>query len=108
MKLALQTDFALRTLMYLAAVSKRSTAAEVAGFFGISQPHVAKVVNQLARFGYVRSTRGVGGGIELGRPADKVTIGEVIEAFEGGLQLLECVTAESPVCTRSPACRTKW
>ena len=65
MRLTTQTDFALRTLMYLAAISGRATISQVAGLFDISSHHVAKVVNQLARLGYLRSIRGIGGGIEL-------------------------------------------
>src|SRR5687767_1186527 len=83
MRLTLQTDFALRTLLYLATIGRRSTVAEVAGLFGISANHVAKVVNQLARLGYVRSVRGIGGGIELARPAEEIRLGEVIRDFEG-------------------------
>lgn len=89
--LALQTDYALRTLMFLALQSERAKAADVAAFYGISPTHVAKVVNQLARLGFVRSVRGAGGGIELARPATEVRVGEVIRAFEGDLHLLDCV-----------------
>ena len=55
-----------------------ATVNEIAGFYRISSHHVAKVVNQLARLGYVRSIRGVGGGLELGRSAETVRIGDVI------------------------------
>jgi len=58
MPLTTQTDYALRTLMYLAARNGRATVADVAALFGISAHHVAKVVNQLARYGYIRSVRG--------------------------------------------------
>ena len=106
MRLALQTDYALRTLMYLAAVKSRATVGQVADFYGISQAHVAKVVNQLARFGFVRSIRGVGGGIELiGSPTD-VRVGAVVTAFEGNLHLLDCVGAEG-VCVIEQFCRLK-
>ena len=44
MRLTTQTDYALRTLMFLATVDRRATAGEVAGLFGISVHHVAKVV----------------------------------------------------------------
>ena len=97
MRLSLQTDYALRTLMYLASVSNRATIAEVSDFFSIPAPNVAKVVNQLARLGYVRSVRGIGGGIELATATDDVTIGEIVEAFEGSLHLLECVGTDD-VC----------
>lgn len=106
MPLTIQTDYALRTLMYLAARTGRATVADVAGLFGISVHHVAKVVNQLARFGYIRSVRGVGGGIELARHPEDVRVGEVVERFEGNLHLLDCVAAED-VCSIQSFCKLK-
>jgi len=106
MKLSLQTDYALRTLMFLASRPGRETIDRVADFFQISEPHLAKVVNQLSRLGYVRSVRGVGGGIELGRSADQITIGEVVLAMEGNLHLLDCVGTEN-ICVIQPACQLK-
>jgi Rrf2 family nitric oxide-sensitive transcriptional repressor len=106
MRLALQTDFALRTLMFLACRSGRATVAQVAALFGISGNHVAKVVNQLARLGYVRSIRGIGGGIELARAPEEIRIGEVVLAFEGGLHLLECVGTDN-VCAIESFCKLR-
>lgn len=106
MQLTIQTDYALRTLMYLASRDDRATVAEVATLFDISANHVAKVVNQLSRFGYIRSVRGLGGGIELAVPLDEIRLGEVIERFEGNLHLLECVGTEG-VCVIQPFCKLK-
>ena len=104
MRLAMQTDYAMRTLMYLAFRGERSTAAEVARFYGISAAHVAKIVNQLARLGYIRSIRGAGGGIELARDPDDVSIGEIITAFEGRMHLLDCVGTKD-VCAIQRFCK---
>ena len=106
MQLTMQTDYALRTLMYLASQDDRATVADVAGLFQISSHHVAKVVNQLSRLGYIRSVRGMGGGIELAVPLEKIRLGEVIERFEGNLHLLECVGTEN-VCIIQPFCKLK-
>lgn len=106
MRLSLQTDYALRTLMYLASDPDRTTIAEVAGFFHIPAPNVAKVVNQLARLGYVRSLRGIGGGIELAVAADEITIGEIVVAFEGSMHLLECVGTDK-VCVIQDYCKLR-
>ena len=106
MPLTTQTDYALRTLMYLAARSGRATVADVAGLFGISANHVAKVVNQLSRYGYIRSVRGIGGGIELAQQPDTIRLGEVVERFEGNLHLLDCVATEN-VCAIQPFCKLK-
>ncbi|HTI49547.1 MAG TPA: Rrf2 family transcriptional regulator [Planctomycetaceae bacterium] len=108
MRLALQTDYALRILMFLASRrgTARTTIAAVTDFFQISEAHVAKVVNQLARLGFVRSVRGAGGGIELGKDAAQIRLGEVLLAFEGNMHLLECVGTDN-VCVIQKHCKLK-
>ncbi|MCA9188737.1 MAG: Rrf2 family transcriptional regulator, partial [Planctomycetales bacterium] len=49
MKLTTQSDYAMRTLMYLATRSDRAHIKDIAVVFKISENHIAKVVNQLAR-----------------------------------------------------------
>lgn len=108
MRLSLQTDYALRTLMLLASrrTKKRLTIADVAAFFRISEAHVAKVVNQLARLGFIRGIRGAGGGIALARDAGQIRLGEVVAAFEGNLHLLECVGTDD-VCVIQEHCKLR-
>lgn len=106
MALTTQTDFALRTLMYLGTTGKRATAAQVAELYGVSLNHLAKVVNQLARLNLVRSVRGIGGGIELAKPPEEIPLGQVIEAFEGNLHMLDCVVTEN-VCAIQSFCKLK-
>ncbi len=103
MSLSLQTDYALRTLIYLAGRPDRTNIARIAEFYAISKDHVSKVVQQLSRLGYVRTIRGVGGGVELARQAEDIFIGEVVLAFEGNMHLLECVATDG-VCSIQPAC----
>ncbi len=103
MRLALQTDYALRTLLFLATRTGRTTVLDVAEFFGISAHHVGKVVHQLGRLGYVRNRRGPGGGIELARPVGEITVGRVVLDFEGNAHLLECVGTPG-VCAIQPGC----
>ena len=104
MKLALQTDYALRTLLYLFTRQERSTVNEIAEFYGISANHLGKVVHQLGRFGYVRNVRGPGGGIELGQEPGAITVGKVIRDFEGTeVHLLECLVKPG-VCVIQPGC----
>jgi Rrf2 family nitric oxide-sensitive transcriptional repressor len=105
-RLTTQTDFALRTLICLAAISGRATISQVAGLFDISSHHVAKVVNQLARLGYLRSIRGIGGGIELARRPEDIRLGQVIVEMEGNMHLLPCV-ATTDVCAIESFCKLK-
>ena len=104
MRLSLHTDYALRFLMFLVSRPERTTIAEVAGFFEISKDHLAKVTQRMVRLGYVRSIRGINGGIELTRSPDDITIGQVIRDFEGAMHYLECVGATTQVCVIQPGC----
>jgi Rrf2 family nitric oxide-sensitive transcriptional repressor len=106
MRLSLQTDYALRTLLYLGTRSGRSTVAEVAKFYGISAHHVGKVVHQLGKLGYVRNQRGPGGGIVLAKPPTAITVGQVVLDFEGNVHLLDCLGSPG-VCVIQPGCSLK-
>ena len=106
-RLNLSTDYALRTLLYLGMRPESQVSTrDVAEFYGISADHVSKVVQHLAHAGFVRSGRGRTGGIRLGRPAIEITVGAVVELFEGPVSLLECVSTEG-VCVIQPGCRLK-
>lgn len=106
MHLRLQTDYALRTLMFLAHVDRRATAEEIAGTFNVSKDHLVKVVQQLARWGYVRTHAGRGGGISLAKPAQEISLREVLERMEGPRGVLECVQLPE-VCPLEPGCRLR-
>jgi len=106
MRLSLHTDYALRTLLLLAVRPGRASVGQVAEFYRISKDHVAKVVQSLARLGYLRSIRGIGGGIELLRKPAEIRIGQVVRDFEGSMHLLDCVGVES-VCVIQPGCKLR-
>ncbi|MET4898320.1 Rrf2 family transcriptional regulator [Sphingomonadaceae bacterium jetA1] len=100
MKLTLFTDYAMRVLLHLAANPDRlCSIAEVARAYGISHNHLMKVVNDLARNGYIESVRGRFGGIRLGRAAGEINIGDVVRHTEDGFALVDCSN-----CVIAPAC----
>ena len=83
MRLAAFTDYGLRVLMRLAAApAEPSTTARLAEEFRIPYNHLAKVVQDLARGGFVTTQRGAGGGMRLARAPDKIGLGEVVRYLE--------------------------
>ena len=83
MKLQKASRFALYAVLELAADPARQlSAAEIAGKYGISTNHLAKVLRDLGRAGLVDSVRGVGGGYRFSGNAKRVTLYDVIEIFE--------------------------
>lgn len=92
MKLTKQTDFALRTLMYIAenGEGRRVFAQEIADAYGMPLNHLTKIVHKLSQLGYINTYRGRNGGIELGKKTQKISIRAVIEDFEPNLSPADC------------------
>lgn len=108
MKLNAFTDYSLRVLIYLATdPTRRATIAEIAAAFDIKPNHLTKVVHHLSKRGWVTTQRGKGGGLELGRPAPSIVVGEVVRAAEGAALPAECFATEHSRCAIVRACRLK-
>ena len=105
MRLTAFSDYTLRVLMYLALDRTRlATIPEIAASYDISQNHLMKVVNQLARAGVIESVRGRGGGIRLARAPEAIRIGEVVRATEGTAPIVECLSDDSQACPIAGTC----
>lgn len=101
------TDYALRVLMYCALHPERAArTSEIARAYGISENHLTKVAQQLAAGGFLRTTRGRGGGLRLHREPREIVVGEVVRWTEGTLRLVECFDADG-ACPLTTACRLK-
>ena len=108
MRLTSFTDYGLRALMRLAGEPDRVfTTGEIANEFAISRNHLTKVVRELADAGFVATHRGGGGGIRLARPAETISIGEVVRRLEARHAIVECFRADGGSCPLTPRCSLK-
>lgn len=90
---------ALHTMTILAARPHGYlTVSDVAAKLPVSENHLAKVLQRLARAGLVDSVRGPGGGFQLRRPAAEIRLLDVHEAIEGRFVVADCLFAH-PSCT---------
>lgn len=103
MKLRLQTDYALRALIYLAHTQRTTRAEEIAEAFIVSKDHLVKVIQMMARHGFVRTYPGRKGGVQLARGADQILVKDVMQAIEGKHGILDCVS-DPNVCPMEPGC----
>ncbi|HEY2576349.1 MAG TPA: Rrf2 family transcriptional regulator, partial [Streptosporangiaceae bacterium] len=86
MRLSARADYALRAAIEIATIGdSHVTAEQVARAQQIPVKFLETILTQLRRAGLVRSQRGPDGGFWLARPADEITLADIIRAIDGQL-----------------------
>jgi Rrf2 family protein len=106
MKITRAADYAIRLLAHLAAGEVETTSQTLARELGIPLNHLAKLVQTLARRGYLYTRKGKGGGLKLAIDPRKINLAEVIEAIEGPILVNECVFNKKN-CSYSGKCKVR-
>lgn len=86
MKVSTRGDYASRALLSLAlhdAESTPTSVRDIALRTGLPQPYLEQILLALKGAGIVRSKRGVGGGYVLARPAEHITLAQIVSAVDG-------------------------
>jgi len=99
-------EYGIRAMTYLAARPYGELAAlrDIGREQDVPESFLAKILQSLVHAGLVTSQRGAHGGFLLARPADEITVREVIEAVDGPISLNGCVLWPED-CRRSAGCR---
>ncbi len=93
-------------MIYLAEHEARglSMVSTIAEAYDIPRHFLAKLVQTLTRNHLIKSYRGRNGGIKLARPAEKITLLQVISAIEGPPPEQEMCVIGLDICTDDVAC----
>lgn len=106
MRLTQFTNFALRSLMFAAMNPDRLVQVpEIARAFNVSKAHLTKCVHNLGQWGYLENVRGRNGGFRLAKPANLITVGEIVRLTEDTLELVECFNDQTNTCPLISQCR---
>ncbi len=106
MRLNDKTDFSIRVLIYLQQNKAKVRIKDIADFYGISKNHLSVAVNKLSEHGFILSSPGPKGGIEINPAALKRTVAELVTRIET-FEIVECFNTETQNCTLNPSCRLK-
>ncbi len=105
LRLSKKADYALIAMKHLA--QKRDVASvsarEIAENYDIPIELMAKVLQRLVRLRLLASTQGTRGGYMLGRPANTISVANVIEAIDGPFTVTACST-EKHDCEQFSKC----
>jgi len=108
MQITRQADYAVRALVYLAQREPEKKAATriIAKENNIPPSFLAKIVSQLSVAGLLQTSRGASGGVSLAKPAEEISLLDVIVAIDGPILLNDCV-ADTSSCSYDENCPLK-
>jgi len=105
MQITRSGEYGLRGLLFLAKQppEKITLVSEISRSQNIPGTFLAKIFQRLSKAGLLRSIRGAKGGFSLGKPANEITMREIIEALEGPIALNRCLLKEGE-CAEEKGC----
>ena len=98
-------EYAIRGFIHMAAFEpgKYAMVKHIAAEAGIPAPFLAKILQDLAREGLLRSSKGPQGGFRLGRPAEEISLRHIVDAVDGAGRYERCIGG-SPECNDRAPC----
>jgi Rrf2 family transcriptional regulator, cysteine metabolism repressor len=110
MMFSTKAEYGVRVMVELArrAGGEPIPLAEIAAHDGLPLAYLEHLVARLRKAGLVDSRRGSRGGYMLARPSSEITMAEVVEALEGSIAPIECISQAadgSIVCSREIGAR---
>jgi len=99
-----ETDYAVRTVLYLARnKDRRVSVTEIAHAMHIPKSFLAKLLQRLVRHHLLISMRGVNGGFQLAAKPSDITLLDILEAMQGPAGINVCAI-DSRRCRLSSTC----
>lgn len=100
-------NLAIHALAYMATLGpqKPVSATKIAKDINVSESHLSKVLQKLARDGFISSIRGAKGGFYFEKDPGEITLLDILVAVDGPLPKHNCLLGR-PVCSDNK-CRLK-
>jgi Rrf2 family iron-sulfur cluster assembly transcriptional regulator len=111
MLVPMKVDYGVRTLVFLAQQGddEFTSTSDIARDQHIPEPYLLRICSELQKSGLIESRRGPQGGHKLAKPADGISVSDVVNSVDYSLAPVDCVE-EPDGCRLSGACsqRELW
>ncbi len=99
------TECAIRALLHMASCSMEEVVSkrDICQAQDITPGFLIKIMQPLIASGLVKSYRGIAGGFALGKPAQQISLWDIVEAEEGQILLNKCLLHPG-YCERDTGC----
>lgn len=108
LKFSKKFDYGLMAMTYVAFHSEDRVVntKEIAEEYDLPVELLAKVLQRLSKKGLIISQNGPKGGYQLTKDPKSITIGEIVKAIEGPIQMMDC-TQEDHYCVQIDKCSVR-
>ena len=105
MQITRAAEYAIRGVLYLSLQPEGSVCllSEISEKQDIPSSFLSKIFQNLARAGYVNSTRGTGGGFTLVKAPGDISLLDIVEAIDGQIALNVCLN-DGAMCDNRRVC----
>ncbi|MCB1199468.1 MAG: Rrf2 family transcriptional regulator [Leptospiraceae bacterium] len=104
----MKTEYALRALYQLSLAKDSVHRSQISEDQGIPAPYLEQILISLKKAGLVRSIRGPGGGYQLAKPGNQITVWDIYSAVEmPAFSGERCFPGMKNECDRLSACKIK-
>ena len=106
LKISKKIDYGLMAISHMAGLKSDKTIStkRIAEEYQIPAELLAKVLQKMAKEGLITSLNGPKGGYTLARAPKDITVGEVIKAIEGPIDLVDCFKSGDASCDQIGNC----
>jgi Rrf2 family protein len=87
-----KAKYGLKALIHLAGAEGQCLAGDMAAANNIPRKFLDAILVELRNAGILNSRKGKGGGYLLARPAEKITVGQIIRILDGPLAPIACAS----------------
>lgn len=110
MKISTKGRYGLRAVLDIAMHDEAASVSSIAARQFISENYLEKLIAMLKKAGIVNSLRGAQGGYVLAKPAEEISVGEVLRALEGDLNPVDCaeIDGSGEFCEGADTCVAKF
>lgn len=110
MKISTKGRYGLKAVLDIAMHDEASSVSSIASRQFISENYLERLIAMLKKAGIVNSVRGAQGGYVLAKPAEEISVGEVLRALEGDLNPVDCaeIDGSGELCEGADTCVTKF
>lgn len=107
MRLSTRSRYGLRAMVSIARSLQNPVSSEtLAACEDVSKKYLDRLLNKLRSAGLLKSFKGQGGGYVLARPAEDISVGDIVCTLEDGICLVPCVD-DHTACTKVDKCPTR-